>query len=29
MMMATGEVMAIGNRFESALLKGLRSWKTA
>ena len=25
MMMATGEVMAIGNRFESALLKGLRS----
>jgi carbamoyl-phosphate synthase large subunit len=24
-MMATGEVMAIGNRFESALLKGLRS----
>ncbi len=25
MMMATGEVMAIGNRFESALLKGIRS----
>lgn len=25
MMMATGEVMALGNRFESALLKGLRS----
>ncbi len=25
MMMATGEVMAIGNNFESALLKGIRS----
>jgi len=29
MMMATGEVMAIGNNFESALLKALRSLETA
>jgi len=28
MMMATGEVMAIGNNFESALLKGIRSLET-
>lgn len=28
MMMATGEVMAIGNRFESALLKGIRSLRS-
>ncbi len=29
MMMATGEVMAIGNNFESALLKALRSLETS